>query len=194
MLAAQIAQFPQHAMRPAPTNPDAHPLGGGADRPADVLASETIRAMHLSRMRPAPEFARGQLAAWIGAERTANAENNSPGRRHDGITELFARDQHLKPPLALGTTPAPPPSRWPSGSTELEALPTTCRHANWQTALPRRCSACLILRPAIVLYVRDPTSSDTGKQWLARELPKNRRRTEVSVSLQWQRWCRRQAQ
>jgi hypothetical protein len=27
-------------------------------------------------MRPAPEFARGQLAAWIGAERTANAENN----------------------------------------------------------------------------------------------------------------------
>jgi hypothetical protein len=50
--------------------PDAHPLGSGADRPADVLAPETIRAMHLSRMRPAPEFARAQLAAGIGAERT----------------------------------------------------------------------------------------------------------------------------
>jgi hypothetical protein len=75
-------------MRP---NPDAHPLGGGADRPADVLAPETISAMHLSGMRLAPEFARGQLAAGVGTERTANAENNSPGRRHDGITELFAR-------------------------------------------------------------------------------------------------------
>ena len=48
-------------------------------------------AMHLSGMRPAPELARGQLAAGIGAERTANAANNSTGRRHDEITELFAR-------------------------------------------------------------------------------------------------------
>jgi hypothetical protein len=44
-----------------------------------------------------------------------------------------------------------------------------------------------------VLYVRDPTSPDTGKQRLVRELPKKRRPTEVSVSLQWQPWCRRQA-
>jgi hypothetical protein len=36
---------------------------------------------------------------------------------------------------------------------------------------PRRCPA-FNFRPAIVLYVRDPTSSDTGKQRLARELPK----------------------
>jgi hypothetical protein len=36
-------------------------------------------------------------------------------------------------------------------------------------------------------------SRNTGKQWLVRELPKKRRRTEVSVSLQWQPWCRRRA-
>jgi integrase len=40
----------------------------------------------------------------------------------------------------------------------------------------------LIPRSAIVLYVRHPTSLTTGKQWFVRELPKNRRRTEVSVS------------
>jgi hypothetical protein len=69
---------------------NAHPVGGGADRPADVLASETIAPMHLSGMRTAPEFARGQLAAGISVERTANAENNETGRRHDGIMALFA--------------------------------------------------------------------------------------------------------
>jgi hypothetical protein len=41
-------------------------------------------------MRPAPEFARGQLAGGISVERTANAANNSTGRRHDGIMALFA--------------------------------------------------------------------------------------------------------
>jgi hypothetical protein len=39
-----------------------------------------------------------------------------------------------------------------------------------------------MFRPAIVLYIRDPTSSDTGKQRLVRERPKKRRPTEVSVS------------
>jgi nitroreductase len=78
-------------MRPASTNPDAHPLSSSADRPADVLASETIRAMHLSRVRPAPEFARGQLAAGIRAEGTANAENNETRRWHSGIMGLLAR-------------------------------------------------------------------------------------------------------
>jgi hypothetical protein len=86
-----VGQFPQHAMRPASTNPDAHPLSSSADRPADVLASETIRAMHLSRMRPAPEFARAQLAGGIGAEGTANAEKYETGWRHSGLMELLSR-------------------------------------------------------------------------------------------------------
>ena len=68
------------------------------------------------------------------------------------------------------------------------------RHANWRAALHQEGAPRLIFRPAIVLYVRDPTSSIQGKQRLVRELPKKRRRTEVSVSLQWQPWCRRQAQ
>jgi hypothetical protein len=42
-------------------------------------------------MRPAPKLARGQLAAWIGAERTANAENNETGGCHGGITTSLAR-------------------------------------------------------------------------------------------------------
>ena len=66
------------------------------------------------------------------------------------------------------------------------------RHANWRAALHQEGAPRLIFRPAIVLYVRDPTSSIQGKQRLVRELPKKRRRTEVSVSLQWQPWCRRQ--
>jgi hypothetical protein len=45
----------------------------------------------LSRMRPAPKLARGQLAAGIGAERTANAANNETGGCHGGITGLVAR-------------------------------------------------------------------------------------------------------
>jgi hypothetical protein len=40
----------------------------------------------------------------------------------------------------------------------------------------------LIPRSAIALYVRHPSYLNTGKRWRARELPKNRRRTEVSVS------------
>ena len=39
-----------------------------------------------------------------------------------------------------------------------------------------------MFRPAIVLYIRDPTSPPTGKQRLVRERPKKRRPTEVSVS------------
>jgi hypothetical protein len=70
---------------------NAHPLGGATDRPADVLAFETITTMHRSRMRPAPKLARGQLAAWIGAERTANTANNETRECHDGITASLAR-------------------------------------------------------------------------------------------------------
>ena len=40
----------------------------------------------------------------------------------------------------------------------------------------------LIPRSAIALYVRHPSYPNTGKRWLVRELPKNRRRTEVPVS------------
>src|SRR6266436_8097605 len=70
-----------------------------------------------------------------------------------------------------------------SGSTELEALPTTCRHANWRAALRREGAQPLILRPAIVLYVRDPTSSDTGKAAACpRAAQTKRRRTEISAS------------
>jgi hypothetical protein len=39
----------------------------------------------------------------------------------------------------------------------------------------------LTFRPAIVLYIRQPTYTCTGKLWLVRELLKKRRRTEVSV-------------
>src|SRR5438128_2552770 len=86
-----VRAISRERIRPAPANPDAHPLGGGADRSSDVLASEKIRAMHLSRMRPAPELARGQLAAGIGAERTANTANNETRGCHDGITASLAR-------------------------------------------------------------------------------------------------------
>jgi hypothetical protein len=67
--------------------------------------------------------------------------------------------------------PAPPPSRWPSGSTELEALPTTCRQQLANCATPRRCLA-FNFRPAIALCARHPMSSDTSKHRLVRELPK----------------------
>jgi hypothetical protein len=45
-------------------------------------------------LRPAPEFARGQLAAGISVERTANAANNETGRGHRrtyGVTRPFLR-------------------------------------------------------------------------------------------------------
>ena len=54
--------------------------------------------------------------------------------------------------------------------------------------------SALIFRQPIALCARHPMSSGTSKQRVVRELPKKRRRTEVSVSLQWQPWCRRQAQ
>jgi hypothetical protein len=58
--------------------------------------------MHLSRMRPAPEFARGQLAAGIGAERTANAANNETGGCHGGITTSLARICGMRGPAGVG--------------------------------------------------------------------------------------------
>jgi hypothetical protein len=89
----------------------------------------------------------------------------------------------LKHPLALGTGPRLLRRDGQSGSTELETLPTTCRHANWRTALRREGAQRLILRPAIVLYVRDPTSSDTGKAAACpRAAQIKRRRTELSAS------------
>jgi hypothetical protein len=53
-----------------------------------------------------------------------------------------------------------------SGSIELKPLPTTYRHLSPIGELRYRQEGAqhLISRPAIVLYVRYPTSSDTGKQ------------------------------
>jgi hypothetical protein len=87
----------------------------------------------------------------------------------------------LKHPLVPGTDPAPPPSRWPSGSTELEALPATCRQAA-NRATPTGCRA-FNFRPAIVLYVRHTTLLSTGKATACPRVAKKRRRTEVSVPL-----------
>jgi hypothetical protein len=49
----------------------------------------------------------------------------------------------------------------------------------------------LILRSAIVLKVWQHQLTTKGKPWLVRELPENRRRSEVPATLQWQHWCHR---
>jgi hypothetical protein len=55
--------------------------------------------------------------------------------------------------------------------------------ARWRATLRREGAQRLILRPAIVLYVRDPTSSDTGKAAACpRAVQTKRRRTELSAS------------
>jgi hypothetical protein len=96
------------------------------------------------------------------------------------------RDQQLKHPLALGTDPASPPRPRLAKAARLNSngfrRPTAkpideLHYGN----TPRRCPA-FNFRPAIALWGPHPMSPDTGKQRLVRELPKNRRRTEVSVS------------
>jgi hypothetical protein len=46
---------------------------------------------------------------------------------------------------------------------------------------------------AIVPKVWQHQLTSTGRLWLVQELPKNRGRTEVPATLQWQHWCYRQA-
>jgi hypothetical protein len=59
---------------------------------------------------------------------------------------------------------------------------TTYPHANWRAALRQEGAQRLIFRPGIVLYVRDPTSSDTGKQRL---VPRAAQKTQTYRSLRF---------
>jgi hypothetical protein len=45
----------------------------------------------------------------------------------------------------------------------------------------------------IVIYPEHPISNFMGKQRLVRELPQNGYAPKLSVALNWQRWCHRQA-
>jgi hypothetical protein len=85
------ARFPNLAARPAKPSLNQGPYpsacssravgaGRGLDEPNQRMDASS---------RPQP--AHGQLAAGIGAEGTANADNNETGRRHDGIMALLAR-------------------------------------------------------------------------------------------------------
>jgi hypothetical protein len=65
---------------------------------------------------------------------------------------------------------------------------------NLRTAPREEGAQRLFFDQPIALCAQHPMSSGTSKHRLVRELPKKRRRTEVSVSLQGQPWCRRQAQ
>jgi hypothetical protein len=95
------------------------------------------------------------------------------------------------------TAPADRPPRttkkiWP------QRLPRSTQAIDIVGALSRLTPNCsetdaLILRSAIALKVWQHQLIVKGKPWLVRELPKNRRRTEVLATLQWQHWCHRQA-
>jgi hypothetical protein len=93
----------------------------------------------------------GGLVVWGRPRQLARSAVETSARPRDGSSALLRRDGQ-------------------SGSIELKPLPTICRRTMASRATPRRRSA-FNFRPAIVLYVRDPTSSHTGKRRLARELP-----------------------
>ena len=79
----------------------------------------------------------------------------------------------MKHPLALATHPGLLRRDGQDGSTELEALPATCRQTNSRTALREEGAQGLIFASPIALCARHPMSSGTSKQRLVRELPKN---------------------
>jgi hypothetical protein len=64
-------------------------------------------------------------------------------------------------------------ARWPSGSTELEALPTTCRQVNWRTALSQgRCPAFNFDQP-LRFAPRTPCDQIRASTGLSESCPKN---------------------
>jgi hypothetical protein len=83
-----------------------------------------------------------------------------------------------------------------SGSIELKPLPTTYRHLSPIGELRYRQEGAqhLFLDQPLCFTSGTPHRQIQASSWLVGELPKKRRRTEVSVSMQWQPWCRRQAQ
>ena len=52
----------------------------------------------------------------------------------------------------------------------------------------------IISRPLLLFVFGTPKYAYAGRYWLVCELPRKRRRTEVSASSNWQPWCRRRAQ
>ena len=85
---SQISEW-THPRGRSPANADRHPIGGRRGSPGDVLASETIAAMHLSGMRPAPKLARGQLRGrdWRGTHgECCEQRNRGVSWRNHGVT------------------------------------------------------------------------------------------------------------
>src|SRR5262245_38085322 len=79
---------PNPAVRPASFDPHRNLVGRFPDRPTDVLAPETHTAMHLSRMRPAPQLASAEITAGIGKKCSLDAAHDATRRLHVGTTAV----------------------------------------------------------------------------------------------------------
>jgi chaperonin GroEL (HSP60 family) len=166
---------------------------GGAGKKTDIQARITQIKAQIEETTS--DYDREKLQ-----ERLAKLAGGVAVLRVGGATEIEVKErkerarQQLKHPLA---------PRDGSGAYSAEMAKAARLNSNdlapsqlmsCTTAIRQEGGPAFNFPPAIALWGPHPMWPDTGKQRLVRELPKKRRRTEVSVSLQWQPWCRRQAQ
>jgi hypothetical protein len=104
--------------------------------------------------------------------------------------------RHAMAEFWAGFVPARPQDeaeRWPAPVSRFISNDTCCSVR--QPRLRTSGSGHLLISAKSLCFAPDiPIRSSSGEQQLAREAAQKRRRTEFCASIQWQPWCRRQAQ